>query len=117
MTTEGTTETTQTSTLPTAGNFSSEEVEFKEVYANASGETQQMYSQSCGVDNIETEMRKLRTYTNMASNQFWANGKINWNFVSMGDDYEKYSVYKDVNLGLTKFGPDSTINLLNIALY
>ena len=90
-TTEGTTFTWPT-TVPVAGNFSVEEVEFKEIYANATADIEPLYNHGCGIDNVEMEMRRLRSYTNMQANQFWANAKINWNFVTTGDEYEKLSV-------------------------
>ena len=107
-TTEGTTFTWPT-TVPVAGNFSEEEVEFKEIYANATADIEPLYNHGCGIDNVEMEMRRLRSYTNMQANQFWANAKINWNFVTTGDEYEKFSVYKDVNLGLTKADVDTVV--------
>ena len=107
-TTEGTTFTWPT-TVQVAGNFSEEDEEFKEIYANATADIEPLYNHGCGIDNVEVEMRRLRSYTNMKENMFWANAKINWNFVTTGDEYEKFSVYKDVNLGLTKADVDPVL--------
>jgi hypothetical protein len=114
---EGTTGTEDTTTWegttePVAGNFSAEEVEFKEIYANVSSDTQQLYRHGCGIDNFEDNIRKSlnhRSYTNMLSTQFWKDGKINWNFVSVGDEYKEHAVYTDTDFGMTKGDVDTAM--------
>jgi len=80
-----------------------EEVEFKELYRNASSGIRPEYRHYCGIDPIEENMRKQdKSYTSMSQDQFWANGVISWSFVSDGDDYAKYAVHTDEKVGLSK---------------
>ena len=48
----------------------------------------------------------------MKPNQFWANAKIKWNFVTVGDQFEKYSFYKDANIGLSMADVDTVFNAM-----
>ena len=80
-----------------------EEIEFKELYNNASSGLRSEYRHFCGIDPIEENMRKMdKSYTNMGADQFWANAVVPWSFVSTGDDFAKYGVHTDANVGLTK---------------
>merc|ERR1711892_858448 len=79
------------------------EVEFKELYKNASSEIKPEYRHHCGIDPIEDNMRRMDTsYTSMSAEEIWANGVIPWSFVSTGDDFAKFAVHTDENVGLTK---------------
>ena len=109
-TTTGTTGTTTVTTISVAGNFSQDDVAFKKIFSSVTADVKRLHNHGCGIDDFEVEMRRLRSYTNIQSFQFWANAKIKWNFVSAGDDeYEKHSVYKDANVGLTKADVDTVM--------
>merc|ERR1719450_1248163 len=87
------------------------EMEFKEMYANVSSQIRNEYKHTCGIDTLEANMRMSRTrsWTNMDDTEFWANARINWNFVSTGDSYAQYAITTDADLGLTKDDVDTVI--------
>ena len=101
-TTIGTGTGTQETTTRPNQTSGVEEVEFKELYNNVSSEYAPEYSHVCGIDFLEENMKKEKSYTNMAPAQFWANAVVPCSFVSSGDDFAKYGVHTDANVGLTK---------------
>jgi len=97
----------------TSGTFSEEEIEFQEIYANTTADIKPLYkgtAHKCGIVDIDTS--GLRSFTNMKPNQFWASAKIKWNFVTVGDQFEKYSFYKDAKIGLSKADVDTVLNAM-----
>jgi len=89
----------------TSGNFSEEEIEFNEIYANTTADIQPLQNgptYKCGIVDIDTS--GFRSFTTLKPNRLWANAKINWNFVTIGD---QNSFYKDVNIGLSKADVDT----------
>ena len=81
-----------------------EEMEFKEIYNNASAEELPDERHNCGIDPImeeaETEQRRNRSYTSSNPVTFWTDAVIPWSFISTGDGFAKYGVYTDANIGL-----------------
>ena len=97
---EGFSTTEEPSLLPMVGNFSSESVEFKQIYLNVTADISPLPRHPCDLQAVleDTERNRPRTFTILNSNKMWANAKVRWNFVSDHDN--KFSVLKDENIGL-----------------
>jgi len=88
----------------TESDAGAEEMEFKEIYNNASAEELPDYRHNCGIDpimeEIEIAQRRNRSYTSSDPVTFWTDAVVPWSFISNGDGFSKYSVYTDANIGL-----------------
>ena len=88
----------------TESDAGAEEMEFKEIYNNASAEELPDYRHECGVDpileEIEIAERRNRSYTSTDPVTFWTDAVVPWSFISNGDGFSKYAVYTDANIGL-----------------
>lgn len=68
----------------------------------------------CAFVDIEKEDGNDYSFTNIQSNQLWANAKISWQFVSSGDEYKRASFYEDANIGLSKADVDTAIKAMKL---
>merc|ERR1719507_2058934 len=109
---EGFSTTEEPSLLPTVGTFSSESVEFKQIYLNITADISPLPRHPCDLQAVleDTARNRPRTFTILNSNKMWQNAKVRWNFVS--DHHNKFSVMKDENIGLNPEDLSTTLRAM-----
>ena len=109
---EGFSTTEEPSLLPTAGNFSSESVEFKQLYLNVTADISPLPRHPCDLQAVleDTERNRPRSFTTLNSDKMWTNAKVRWNFVSDHDN--KFSVLKDENIGFSPQDLSTTLRAM-----
>ena len=102
---EGFSTTEEPNELPSAGAFTDEHVEFKEIYLNVSSEPLTLPRHTCNLQSVLTEMRRSspRTFAAINTNKQWKGAKVRWNFISDNENpLGKFSKMKDDKLGLSE---------------
>ena len=102
---DGFSTTEEPSELPTAGAFSEEHVEFKQIFLNVTSTISSLPRHPCDLHNklADLERKRPRTFAGINNDQLWKDGKIRWNFISDSTNpLAKFAKMIDDKIGLSE---------------